>query len=218
MLCPYCDQPVSTRVCPYCGAIQTSLPAAPEPTPAARQIDLPALGKYRCNDGYIELSQTGLTLLLYGAFSNTTRQFSYATLQTVTYRAPTYSTRGYLRLHDAQSGQYGYTLRFNETEAAPFHAIYQALQQIVSCNLEPNAPQPRLCFAQMQSAPVPMEAVRALNICSHCGRGELLTVRRGYRWGLGLLGFFLLPVFGLLLGFIGADKTHRECAHCGKRC
>ncbi len=215
MLCPYCDQPVTTRVCPHCGAVQTVVPEVPVPAPAVRQIGLPALGKYRCNDGYIELSQTGLTLLLYGAFSNTTRQFSYAQLQAVTYRAPTCSTRGYLRLHDAQSGQYGHTLRFTEAESAPFYAIYQALQQIVSCNLESSAPQ--LCFAQARSAPAPMDAVRALNICTHCSRGELRTVRRGYSWGLGLLGFFLLPVFGLLLGFIGADKTHRECAHCGKR-
>ena len=121
MLCPYCEQPVTDRVCPHCGAIQQAVPQTPAP----------------------------------------------------------------------------------------------AVQQAAAPSTPPVQIQAELHFDQTQSAPAPSQ--RILSICPRCKRGELLTVRRGYSWGLGLLGFFLFPVFGLLLGFIGAGKTRHQCTYCRKR-
>lgn len=54
-------------------------------------------------------------------------------------------------------------------------------------------------------------------VCPRCGSRETYSRRRGYRWGLAILGFFLIPVWGLLLGFIGSRKTVQYCPHCKKK-
>lgn len=56
-----------------------------------------------------------------------------------------------------------------------------------------------------------------INCCSRCRSTDLMAVRRGFRWGLALLGFFLLPPVGLLLGLVGKNRTICTCRACGHR-
>lgn len=50
--------------------------------------------------------------------------------------------------------------------------------------------------------------------CPRCHSTDLAQTRRGFSWGVGILGFFLIPFFGLFLGFIGADKKKCTCRNC----
>ena len=114
MICPYCNQPVDTKVCPYCGAVQ-QLPEQPA----------------------------------------------------------------------------------QERPQAP-----------VNINVTFSAPDmPKFPGMSGMFAPV----------CPRCGSRDAYSRRRGFRWGLAIFGFFLIPVWGLLLGFIGSRKTIRYCPHCKKK-
>ena len=54
-----------------------------------------------------------------------------------------------------------------------------------------------------------------INCCPKCRSTQLLQKPRGFSWGLAILGFFLIPVFGLLLGFCGRKKVRMTCLSCG---
>lgn len=56
-----------------------------------------------------------------------------------------------------------------------------------------------------------------LAACPKCGNTQVLSTRRGFRWGLALLGFILVPIFGILLGFCGSKNACYQCAACGKK-
>lgn len=64
--------------------------------------------------------------------------------------------------------------------------------------------------------PVPMPPVQPeqLLCCSRCGSTDLLIKKRGFSWGLAILGLFILPPYGLLLGFIGRNKQVAFCQSC----
>lgn len=51
--------------------------------------------------------------------------------------------------------------------------------------------------------------------CPKCGSTQVIRTKRGFRWGLAILGFFLLPAFGFLLGFCGSKKARMKCTACG---
>lgn len=53
--------------------------------------------------------------------------------------------------------------------------------------------------------------------CPRCRSVNVRVRKRGYSWGWGCLGFFLLPLFGLLFGCIGASKQQCTCIACGHR-
>lgn len=65
--------------------------------------------------------------------------------------------------------------------------------------------------------PVYTQPVSPAMICPKCRRTQVTTTTRGFSWGLAMLGFFLLPAFGLLLGFCGSKKPCYRCAACGKK-
>ena len=109
MICPYCNQPVDTKVCPYCGAVQ--------------------------------------------------------------------------QLPEKTAGQ------------EPSQA--QASQVFVPVHIH------------MDSGSTPA--------CRHCGSRQFIPRRRGFSWGWGIFGFFLVPVFGLLLGCIGSGRIIYRCSRCNKR-
>lgn len=55
--------------------------------------------------------------------------------------------------------------------------------------------------------------------CSRCGSADVTVANRHFRWGLAILGLFLLPPFGILLGLAGKHRqfiTCRSCGHCRK--
>ena len=59
--------------------------------------------------------------------------------------------------------------------------------------------------------------VPGVNCCPKCRSNLLVHAKRGFRWGLGIFGFFLIPFFGLLLGFIGSGKPCLRCNACGHK-
>lgn len=71
------------------------------------------------------------------------------------------------------------------------------------------APQP----PQRQPQPV-YTAVPGLHCCPRCGAGTITSRKRGFRWGLAVLGLFLLPPFGLLFGLIGRKTILFRCKNC----
>lgn len=76
--------------------------------------------------------------------------------------------------------------------------------------------------AQVQPAPVfaPVHihmGYEATPACRYCASRQFISRRRGFSWGWGILGFFLIPVFGLLLGFIGSGKIIYRCSRCNRK-
>ena len=53
--------------------------------------------------------------------------------------------------------------------------------------------------------------------CPKCNSDQVIKVNRGFSWGLGILGFFLIPGWGLLLGFIGRKKPRLCCNSCKRK-
>ena len=75
-------------------------------------------------------------------------------------------------------------------------------------------------YVQVQPVYIPVQQVPVqapVVCCPKCRSIQVLQKRRGFSWGLGILGFFLIPVFGLLLGFCGSGKIRKTCLSCGKK-
>lgn len=56
-----------------------------------------------------------------------------------------------------------------------------------------------------------------INCCGRCMSTDISTKNRGFSWGWGLLGLFLLPPFGILFGFCGSKKLVSTCRGCGHK-
>ena len=84
----------------------------------------------------------------------------------------------------------------------------------------PGAPAPQPVYTQPVHQPVyqpvrPVAAVPGVNCCPKCQSRQLTYEKRGFSWGWGICGFFLIPVFGLLLGFCGSRKQkYLRCTAC----
>ena len=53
--------------------------------------------------------------------------------------------------------------------------------------------------------------------CPKCNSDQVIKVNRGFSWGLAILGFCLIPGWGLLLGFIGRKKPRLRCNSCKRK-
>lgn len=56
-----------------------------------------------------------------------------------------------------------------------------------------------------------------VNCCPRCYSTQIIRKKRGFSWGLGILGFFLFPVFGILLGLCGKNRLRSHCTNCGHK-
>lgn len=54
-------------------------------------------------------------------------------------------------------------------------------------------------------------------LCPRCHGMQVVVTRRGFSWGWGLFGFFMIPGFGLLLGFLGSKKPRMKCLSCNHK-
>lgn len=77
--------------------------------------------------------------------------------------------------------------------------------------------QPAQPVVQQVYIPVQQMPYRPAVSCPKCGRTQIIRTKRGFRWGLGILGFFLLPGFGIFLGFCGSKKQLLKCTACGRK-
>ena len=72
-----------------------------------------------------------------------------------------------------------------------------------------------------QPAPAPVQTVYIPHpggvCCPKCGSYHVAKIQRGYSWGWGLFWCFMIPVFGLLLGFCGSKKPRYKCTACGRK-
>lgn len=79
-------------------------------------------------------------------------------------------------------------------------------------------PRPAPLFVQPVS--IPVQQVRytpGINCCPKCHNVRIISTKRGFSWGLGILGFFLIPVFGIFLGFCGSKKPRLKCTNCSHK-
>jgi hypothetical protein len=53
--------------------------------------------------------------------------------------------------------------------------------------------------------------------CPKCHSSQIIRAKRGFRWGLAVIGFFLIPGFGFLLGFCGSKQPRLKCADCNHK-
>ena len=60
----------------------------------------------------------------------------------------------------------------------------------------------------------PVRFVPGVNCCPKCHNTRIVWKKRGFTWGLGMLGFFLVPVLGIFLGFIGSGNQRLHCTNC----
>lgn len=80
------------------------------------------------------------------------------------------------------------------------------------------APQPVQAPVQPVYIPAQPQILKSgINCCPKCRSTQLLQKPRGFSWGLAILGFFLIPGFGLLLGFCGRKKMRMSCLACGHK-
>ncbi len=78
------------------------------------------------------------------------------------------------------------------------------------------ARQPQIIY-QVQAPTYQDPPVMGVNCCSRCMSRNIRFQKRGFSWGRGLLWFFLLPGFGILLGFVGSKKLVYRCHACGHK-
>lgn len=64
--------------------------------------------------------------------------------------------------------------------------------------------------------PQPVQSSTGIR-CPKCSSDQVVSTNRGFSWGLALLGFFLIPGWGLLLGFIGRKKPRLHCSSCNRK-
>ena len=55
------------------------------------------------------------------------------------------------------------------------------------------------------------------NCCPKCYSTEVIRKKRGFSWGLAILGFFLFSLLGIPLGFCGQNKLRGYCTKCGHK-
>lgn len=53
-------------------------------------------------------------------------------------------------------------------------------------------------------------------VCPKCGSKNISYWKKGYNWGLAVLGFLFFNLIGLLFGLIGKDKVVFHCEDCGE--
>lgn len=51
-------------------------------------------------------------------------------------------------------------------------------------------------------------------VCPNCGSHNYSYRKKGYNWGLGILGFLFFHFLGLLFGLIGKNKVIFHCNDC----
>lgn len=84
-------------------------------------------------------------------------------------------------------------------------------------------PRPAAVFSQPVQVPVYIpvqpqpQLISGVNCCPKCHSTQIIRQKRGFSWGLGILGFFLIPGFGLLLGFCGSKKLRTKCCSCNHK-
>ena len=82
----------------------------------------------------------------------------------------------------------------------------------------PPAPPVQPVYTQPVYIPVQQVPLHpGVNCCPYCRSTGIVRTKRGFRWGLGIFGFFIFPVFGLLLGFCGSKKPRLQCTGCGRK-
>lgn len=54
-------------------------------------------------------------------------------------------------------------------------------------------------------------------ICPVCGSSSISSKRRGFRFGMAVVGATLFGKAGLLLGMLGRNKIDLVCSNCGHR-
>jgi len=225
MTCPNCGAQTGSAFCPHCGAQQLSA--------AAPVITLPAPGKYLGNSDYLVVNKTCVTVYKAGLFGYKSHQLSFREITSLTYQAAGGKEgflcfRGREDLSEAPATEDTYrkdplTVRFGTQMSPKFHEIYTALLPLAQWNRNPVGPEPVL-------AEPPAQAVQSTTIsfaknsdstplarCPKCRSTSIRAAKRGYSFGWGLLGFFLIPVVGLLLGCIGAKSIRCHCLNCGRR-
>lgn len=72
-------------------------------------------------------------------------------------------------------------------------------------------------YAPVQPIYVQTSSTHPMVGCPKCGSTGVISTTRGFSWGLAILGFFLLPGFGILLGFCGRRSRRYQCRSCGKK-
>ncbi len=228
MTCPNCGAQTNSPFCPHCGTEQTGGAAG------ALVIQLPQKGKYAGNSDYLEVHKTCITLHKANTFGYKTRQLSYRDIMAVSYQAANGKEgflcfRGREDMHEAPANadtckQDLSTIRFGASMSSKFHEIYTALMPLAQWNRNPTGPEPVLKETPAISVQVtPTAAVPAqgadhtrLARCPRCRSTSIHCTKRGFRFGWGLLGFFLIPIVGVLLGCIGSKKIRCHCLNCGK--
>ena len=56
-----------------------------------------------------------------------------------------------------------------------------------------------------------------VNCCPKCYSTQIIRKKRGFSWGLAILGLCFLSILGLPLGFCGRNKLRGYCTKCGHK-
>lgn len=103
----------------------------------------------------------------------------------------------------------------------PACGTYSSGNFCTTCGRNLNAAAAPVAPAQpVQPVYIPVQQVPlqpGINCCPDCHSTQITRKRRGFSWGIGILCFFLIPVFGIFLGFCGSKKIRMTCNSCGRK-
>ena len=79
------------------------------------------------------------------------------------------------------------------------------------------APTPPPVYQQPPKVVYQVPLQPGINCCSRCMSRQITMKKRGFSAGLAIVGFFLIPLFGILLGLCGRNKLIYRCQTCGHK-
>lgn len=81
---------------------------------------------------------------------------------------------------------------------------------------KPVTPPPQIIY-QVQQPMYQQPLIPGIHYCGRCNSRNITCKKRGFSWGWGLFWFFMIPVFGIFLGFCGSNKLLYRCQTCGHK-
>lgn len=80
----------------------------------------------------------------------------------------------------------------------------------------PVTPPPQIIY-QVQPPVYQQPLIPGIHYCGRCNSRAITFKKRGFSWGWGIFWAFIIPFFGIFLGFAGRNTLLYRCQTCGHK-